>query len=60
MTHTIEGVSVADKITSDGVSLLAKITSENTLKNDLLKSSDWFFKVTSNQNFFEGHFQSYF
>ena len=43
-----------------GVSLPAKITSENTFENVLLKSSDWFFKVTSNQNFFEGPFQRCF
>ena len=43
-----------------GVSLPAKITSENTSENDLLKSSDWFFKFTSNQNFLEGHFRRCF
>ena len=39
-----------------GVSLPAKITSEN----DLRKSSDWFLKHTSNQNFLGGHFQRCF
>ena len=43
-----------------GVSLPAKITSENTSENDLRKSSDWFLKHTSNQNFLEGHFQRCF